>query len=38
MEIYSQADHDRAAKVGGWVLIASIVVAVLALLMAVIAW
>lgn len=37
MEIYTQSDHDRAANVGGRMLVASIVVAVLALIMAVIA-
>ena len=38
MGIYTQDDHDRAANVGGWVLVASIVVAALALIMAVVAW
>ena len=36
-DIYTQDEHDQAAMVGGKILVASIVVAVLALLMAVIA-
>ena len=38
MGIYTQSDHDRAAKVGGWVLVAAVAFGALALLMAVVAW
>ena len=35
--LYSQSDHDRAAKVGGWVLVAGALLAALALAWAVVA-
>ncbi len=38
MGIYTQDDHDRAANVGGWVLVAAVALGALALLMVVVAW
>lgn len=37
MEIYTQSDHDRAAKVGGMMLVAGALLAALALALAVVA-